>query len=64
MEKTNNDYLFYCFEWLRSGIVFQEIWVASKETAFSDMEFEEFKKTATNLMKNRGIKMLNKLCGN
>lgn len=42
----------------------EEIWVASKETAFSDMEFEEFKKTATNLMKNRGIQMLNKLRGN
>jgi len=42
----------------------EEIWVASKETAFSDMEFEEFKKTATNLMKNRGIKLLNKLRGN
>ena len=39
----------------------EEIWEMSKETAFSDMEFEEFKTIATNLMKNRGMKMLNKL---
>lgn len=41
---------------------FEEIWKASIESPFSNMEFEEYKKTATNLMKSRGIKMLNELC--
>ena len=40
----------------------EEIWEASILRPFSDMEFEEYKVVSTTLMKNRGIKMLNKLC--
>ena len=42
-----------------------EIWEKAKDTPFSDMEFEEFVKASSGLMKDRGKQMLNKLgCNN
>jgi hypothetical protein len=42
----------------------EEIWEESKKRPFSDIEYEEFKEVSINLIRNRGIKMLNKLCAN
>lgn len=42
-----------------------EIWEKAGDTPFSDMEFEEFVKVSSRLMKDRGIQMLKKLmCNN
>lgn len=40
---------------------FEEIWAASKEVPFSDMEFDMFKEISIKLMRKRGERMLRKL---
>lgn len=59
----NMDYFkrFSSFEKFLQDNFFEEIWAASKEVPFSDMEFDRFKETSIRLMRIRGERMLQKL---
>lgn len=59
----NMDYFkrFSGFEKFLQDNFFEEIWAASKEVPFSDMEFDRFKETSIRLMRIRGERMLKKL---
>lgn len=52
---------FSSFEKFLQDNFFEEIWAASKEVPFSDMEFDRFKETSIRLMRIRGERMLQKL---